>query len=173
MHKIWICAVVLMLTVCGCFWPFSSGHRRLVSTVVDDGVSLEVLNAGLLQKAKKIYFEPLSAGADAEAGEALDRLALMVIKGFSDDLAGGRLVLVSGDDAASADIVIKGHIDEFKVQGHLSKVVSMKIHADVRSVPQDEVLALFFAKREFKDKSGYVDQSAYNVGHVMAQKLLE
>jgi hypothetical protein len=175
MNKLLLCLVVLVFSASGCFWPFSSGKPSVVRASVDTGVSVEMLNVSALQKVKKIYFEPLSAGAQAEASDALDRLALMIIKGFSDasDARGGRFVLVSGDDVSSADVVIKGHIEELKVRGQFKKMALMKIRADVRSVSENEVLALIYAQREVKSKGKNVDQAAYSIGFSIAEKLLE
>jgi hypothetical protein len=173
MNKLLGLSLILVFLGCGCFFPFLSGKGSLVPSIVDKDVSVEVLNAPALQKAKKIYFEPFLAGTDAEAGDALDRAALMIIKGFSDDLKRGRFILVSGEDAASADVVIKGHIEELKVRGHWNKIVSMKIRADVYSIEQNEVLALIYARREFKDNRKNYDQAAYDMGYALAERLLE
>ncbi len=139
----------------------------------DDGISVEILDPVTISKVKKIYFEPLGPGPDAEAGDLLDHLALMIVKGFSDASTGGRFVLVSGDDSSGADAVIKGHVEEFKVRGHLKKMATIKVRADLRLVSDDEVVALMYAEREFKIKGKNSSEVAYNIGHAMAQKLSE
>jgi hypothetical protein len=174
MNRLLACAVIVLFAASGCFWPFSKGRQPVSPPAIDDGISVEILNVPSMQKVRKIYFEPLSAGSDAEAGDMLDRLALMIIRGFFDALGdGSRFILVPADDAAKADVVIKGRFEEFKVRGHLKRKVSMKIRADVRSASDDEVLALIYAQREFRDKKKNSDEAAYNMGYVVAQKLSE
>ncbi len=172
MNRLLACAVVLLVTASGCFWPFS-GHGKHVSLqAVNDGVSVEVLNPSFFQKERKVYFEPFSAGTDAEAGDALDRLALMIIKGFSDAVEGhGHFVLLSGDNADGADLVIRARVEEFKVRGFFRKKGSMKVRADVCSVSQDEVLALVYAQGKFKGRLKDSDQAAYQIGYSVAEKL--
>ena len=172
MNKLSAFLFVLLFTACGCLWPFSGGRHHAAPVAVDDGISVEVLGGLSFEKVRKIYFEPLSAGLDAEAGEALDRFALMMVKGFSEGaVRGGRFTLVPGDGASTADAVIKGRIEAFKVRGHLKRTVLMRARADLRAVSDDEVLALVYVQRAFRDAPKDSDQAAYNIGYTLAQEL--
>ena len=134
MNKLLACALILLFAAQGCFWPFTGGKSLASPSVVDDATSVEVLGAAPFQGVKKVYFEPFAAGTDVPAGDAFDHLALMMVKGFLDGSAGrGRFILVSGDDAGTADLVIKGHIEGFKRRGYFTKTVLMKVRGDIRS----------------------------------------
>jgi hypothetical protein len=136
--------------------------------------SVELLGGWPVKGAQKVYFEPFSVGVGAVAGDEFDHLALMMVKGFSDGLeARGRFTLVSGDDADTADIVIKGRIDGFKRRGFFRKTVSMKVRGDVCLASNDEVLAIIYVQRWFKNKGKNSDKAAYDVGYVVAHKLSE
>ena len=174
MPRITVLLLILVLTVPGCFWPFSGGSRPVAPAASDEGVSVEVLAGPSFDEVRKIYFEPFSAGPEAEAGEGLDRLALMMVKGFSDETgAGGRFVLVAGDEASTADAVIRGRIETFNARGHLRKKVLMKVRGDLRSAPDNEVLALLYAQREFRDTREGPGLAAYDIGRIIARELSE
>jgi len=49
----------------------------------------------------------------------------------------------------------------------------MKVRGDIRSSSDDQVLALIYAVRQFEDKKKNSDQAAYDIGFVIARKLLE
>lgn len=171
--KRWLISVLaLVLMTAGCSWSLPFFHRFAKPPVLDDGISFQVLDPSAFRKVHKICFEEFSAGEDAQAGDALDRLALMIIKGFSDVLQErGHLTLLPGDRAAEADAVVKGSIEGVKVRGwFFRKKIFIKLRADVRSMMRDEVLALVYVSREFRKKGRNSDQAAYDIGHAMAEK---
>lgn len=174
MKKILLLTLVMALGASGCFWPFAGTKDRGGRTAADDGVSVEILNAASAGKIRSIYFEPFSAGTRAQAGEDLDRLALMIVKGFSDACEKeGRCVLLPGSEASRADAVMTGHIEEFEVRGHFKKTALMSIRADLRAASDNDVVALIYARRSFRDKGKSSDQAAYDMGYAVAQKFLE
>lgn len=164
--------MLLMISVLasGCLWPFASS-RSPSPAIVRDSVSVEILNPEALAKAARVYFMPLAAGPEAEAGEALDHLALMVVKGCSDAMEkNGRLTMVTGDAAHDADLVIKGHMQELKLKVR-DRLVAMTVRADVRLRASDEVIAIVFAERNAAGARVSADQAAYDVGYVLGEKL--
>jgi superfamily II helicase len=98
----------------------------------------------------------------------------MMGKGFSDGLAGVQSYkLVSGDDAAQADLLIKGHIEQYKLVGHFSKKAMIKVRGDVRLASTGKVVALIFVQRQVASRGQSVDKEFYDIGRVMAAKLSE
>jgi len=167
-----VISLFVLLGLSGCLWPFSGGHKNPEAGVVPVSVSVEVLNPARLKTGGKLYFAPFSAGVDAPAGEAIDRMALMMVKGASDILAtGSRFVLVSGDDAASADIVVRGRIETFRPKGGFKRGVVMEVRGDVRGAHGEEVLALIYDHRDAADALKSADQAAYAVGYAIGEKL--
>ena len=174
MDKLLACALILVFAASGCFWPFAVRKQAVFSPVARDVTSVEVLGALPSQGVQKVYFEPFSAGTAAAAGDLLDRLALMMVKGFSDGLTlGGRFVLVSAEEADEADLVVKGRIEEIRRRGYFRKTVFIKVRADISLSSNQEVRALVYAERKFKDKRKNSDQAAYDIGFVAARKLSE
>ncbi len=179
MNKLILSLILLVFAASGCFWPFRTQQRVPPSApAISDGVSVEVLDPSPLRRGGKFYFMPFSAGDEAEAGAVVDRVALMMIKGASDALAeGGGFVLVSGDDAVNADIVLSGHIEQLKSLGHFKKKLVMKARGDVRiqnpKGVQGAVVALVFSHSEARDRGKGMDQAAYNMGYAIAKKLME
>jgi hypothetical protein len=176
MKRLLLLFSILICTTSGCFWPFTSQKRVESVPAVSDGVSVEVLDAALLKKGGKLYFMPFSAGADAEAGDTLDRVALMMVKGVSDALSegGSGFVLVDGQDAANADVVIRGHIEQFKLQGTFKKTVLIKVRGDVRAVRENEnIIALVYAERQAEDPGAGADKVAYDFGYAIARRISE
>jgi hypothetical protein len=170
--KRWLVLAMITMTCAGCMWPFGGRRHALSSAGLNDGVSIEVLNAPVLHAVKKVYFMPLSAGADAEATQELDRLALVMVKGFAEAASRGAIFeLVSGDDAVHADILIKGHVEEYKVRGHFKKTVTLKVRADVRDARNDDVIALVYAQRVCPKKQRDLELAFYEMGYSLAGRL--
>ncbi|MFH0753511.1 MAG: hypothetical protein V2A70_02980, partial [Candidatus Omnitrophota bacterium] len=118
----------------GCMWPVSVFKKQGKSLARGSGVSLEILDQGVLAKGGKLYIMPFAAGVDAAAGDLLDRYALDMIKGLSDRLGiRNKFKVVSGDDAGHADFFMNGHIEQMKVVGYFNKKVFIKISGDLRA----------------------------------------
>ncbi len=174
MKKTWILPAVLSLSLSGCFWPFSGGKSHVGQAPAGSGISVEVLDPSALSGGGRVSFMPFSAGADAEAGGTLDHLSLIMLKGFSDGLSqGSRFVLVSGNDASGADIVIRGHIEELRTQGHLKKMASITVRGDARLSKNESVAAVIYARQKVPAVAGKMDQAAYDIGSAIAEKLSE
>ncbi len=161
----------MTLAVSGCVWPFSGGRVRPAPPA--EGVSVEFIGPdSSMQAGGKIYFMPLAAGADAEAGEALDRLALMIIKGFADALAGGgKFVLTTDNDA---DMVVIGHIDEFRTRGRFKKTASLKVTAELHKVNAGagtSVVARIHGRRQVPGVKKDIDRAAYDIGYGAGARL--
>ncbi len=174
MKNAWGFLIISSFIFSGCFWPFSGGKSHVIPALAGSGISVEVLDTAPLTAGARVSFMPFSAGADAEAGEALDHVSLMILKGFSDGLSQeGRFTLVSGNDAAGADIVVRGHIEEFKTLGHFSKTTLITVRGDARVSKNENVTAVIYARQKVAAVAGKVDQAAYDIGSAIAQKLSE
>ena len=185
MKKIFILIPALVVVLSGCWWPWtgaratggaaaSLGSARGTDgkVAVSDGVRVDVLDPVPLKAGGKVFFMPLSAGNDAEAGGQLDHFSLMMVKGFADALAeGGGFVLVSGDDAPQADIVIKGHIEKLAFAGSFHRMASVTVRADVRFARSGEVCALIDVGRKMDADKKSLDLAAYNMGFAIAKKM--
>ncbi|MBF0331867.1 MAG: hypothetical protein HQL17_08005 [Candidatus Omnitrophica bacterium] len=174
MKKISFYLIIFAMFVSGCMWPFGSTRKVAGIMAPKDSVSFEVIDAQALSQGGKLYMKPFVAGVDAEAGDALDRLALLMVKGLSDGLAeDGKFTLVTGDDASQAGFIIKGHIEQFKTRGKIKKVAAIKVRADVRLASTDQVVALIYAQDEVVCRMQNVDMAFYDIGSAIAAKLLK
>lgn len=174
MFKHVVALVLIAILFSGCIWPFSSLRPRSAMVGnVPEVVSLEVLDPVALKNAGKVYFMPLSAGQDAEAGDALDRVALMMVKGCSDAFdQSGQLKMLAGDEAGDADLVIKGRMETLKLVGG-GRLLAMKVRVDVRAASTDQVLAVVYAQREAAGRQVNADQASYDIGYALGQKLTQ
>lgn len=174
MKKFWSLLLICSFVLSGCFWPFAARKGQTELVRAGDGISVEVLDPALLSDGGRICFMLFSAGADAAAGEALDHVSLMMLKGFSDGLSpGGRFTLVSCNDANAADIVIRGHIDEFRTRGYFNKTVFITARGDARLSKNENIVAVIFARQKVAAVVAKVDQAVYGMGSSIARQLSE
>ncbi len=174
MNQLLKCVIFLLLlpAISGCLWPFAVKNKNVTGPLSSGAVSVGVLNPDLLMKGGKIYFLPFSAGVDAQAGEALDRLSLMMVKGASDALEeGGRFSLLPGDMAGNADITVKGRIETFGPKGGFRRGLFMAVRGEVRLVRTNETMALIYGQKDIVNVKNGADQAAYAIGFDIGKKL--
>ncbi len=69
---------------------------------------------------------PFRAGPQAVADEELDRVSMMLIKGLTESLQAAGSAWTVTDEAAEADYVVEGYIEEFSLPGKVSGVLRKK-----------------------------------------------
>jgi hypothetical protein len=170
----------ILLTSSGCLWPFGSNRSSVSGSVPAPAILVEILQPKILANGGKLVFIPFTAGADAEAGQQMDRLSLMIVKGASDAFQEGpsSIQVIDQGDPDAADMILEGHIEEFRSVrsrkpiglGKIPGVVVIK--AEVRARHTNEVLALISSRREFRDNRK-VESLALDVGRQIAEQLIQ
>ncbi|MBF0619958.1 MAG: hypothetical protein HQL19_07315 [Candidatus Omnitrophica bacterium] len=175
MKNLLILCVLCSLISTGCLW--FSGQRPSVAM---PAASVEILRPDLLLKSQTFFFEPFSAGDKAEASLQLDRMALFMVKGVSDALLEGAspLRLVAAEKSAEADLVLRGHIEEFSVAGGWKKVFFQKeqavlvVRGELVSRATGDVVAVIYGRKKWRTDGHDTDQTAYQAGQDIGRKLL-
>lgn len=111
--------IFLSCLTAGCGW-FSGKPKAAASSLIEPQVveplkfvrDGKVVDAHALKEGGKIVIIPFKAGSGVEATDQLDKTALMLVKGIADLLEkeGASFEVLTGENAADADFVIKGYI---------------------------------------------------------------
>lgn len=163
----------------GCLWPFGAASQSGVEEAASLPVSVQILNAGLLSGGGEIAFIPFVAGAGAEAGPEVDRLALMIVKGAADAVnrAPSGLRVSTGDDLSGTKFVLDGHIEAFDTDVKWKWVgpgrgdITLKVKGELRDRATGEVVALIFGQKIFR-KIKNADEAAYEIGQGIGEGLV-
>ena len=175
-----ILSVAFPVVLSGCLWPFRSTMPSASSNTPASSILVEVLRPDLLAKGRKLVFVPFTAGVNAEAGQRLDRLALMIVKGASDTFQGisSPIQMIDQGDPDAADMVLEGRIEDFQTSGGWKalgigrKDGVMVLKGEVRERLTNEILVLISGRREFREAKD-ADAVAYDVGHGIAEQLIQ
>lgn len=110
-----ILTVGFFLSVAGCA---GSRHTAEISpgktiSVIEDG---RVVDRGRLRQKGTIIITPFKAGANVEANEDLDKIALMILKGISETLQEGQgsLQVLFSPEKSRADLIMQGHVTSYR-----------------------------------------------------------
>ena len=130
----------------------------------------QIKNSQLLSHGGNLVVVPFKAGQNAAAGATLDTLALMIIKGIADDFneRGSPFVLLTGENASSADFVLEGFIENFAEKKSFSKMLpghsaSLSISVQLRKASTNE-LVLIYADSISNQSKSRPDELAYRLG---------
>jgi hypothetical protein len=160
---------VLCLFVQGCFWPFS-GQRRSVEVV--PAVFIQTLNEEGFLREGTVAFIPFAAGANAEAGETLDRLTLVIVKAAADALAdsSSAIRVETSEDLGASRYLLEGHVEEFRPPSRFiwrRKDGVLAVRAHLRERDTGRRVALIFGKKDFK-RAKDSGQAALEIGQGIA-----
>nr|CAX68903.1 hypothetical protein JG1_0170 [uncultured bacterium] len=171
--KINYLSLCLLLVFSGCFW---APVRQIQSSSsanssASNDVSVEILNA---LKPKKVFvMDAFLAGSEAEAGEPVDRFALMLIKGAVD--ASDADVVISAERRNDAGYHISGHIEQFKLLKKIplwqERKVSIVVKGEITDIKSKEVVAIIYAQKTILFKKEKLDEVAYDIGRNIAARL--
>jgi hypothetical protein len=172
-----IMAGAILVLCSGCLWPFNS-KKPSSNSNHPSAISIDLVKPEQFVKSGKLVFIPFTAGADAEAGQSLDRLSLMILKGASEAFQGGSssIQMIDQGDPDAADMVLDGHITEYrsprrKFTGIGKEPGVLAFEAELRGRRSDEVLARISGRREFLDNKK-VEALAYDIGSAIAEQLI-
>ena len=142
---------------------------------------MQVLDPGAFSAGGKVAFVPFVAGKEAEAGEELDRMSLMMVKGAADAFNSVRTPwqIVTDENAEEASYVIDGRVEEYgrtRGEGRIpflgKKTYTLKIRAEMRRVATGEIAAVIFGYKIFRyRKAG--ERAAYEIGERIAGELIK
>jgi hypothetical protein len=176
MSKVFLAFLIFCMTVSGCFWSSSKPKPGVEHAKT---MSVEVLRSDILAKGGAVLVEPFKAGSDAEATPALDRFALLIVKGAADalDNEGGRLSYKASDGPGNADFVIEGHIDQFRIPGTMDKMMfkkdaTVRIKGELKDIQSGEIIALVYDQRKAINDPKGEEMAAYAIGVDMVRELV-
>ncbi len=161
--RIWMLVFVMAVFSSGC----AASSARQVTFV--DGRENRVVAAAALVEARKIAILPFLAGEGAEAGAETDQVALMIVKGIAESLGeGGLLEIISPEDAMSADVLLKGRIEQKSRTGKIKKLVTFSqtqtLRISAQLVERDTQAVLLVFDKERRDKNIDFKQQGYLLG---------
>lgn len=126
-----------------------------------------------LAKGGKLLIVPFTAGENVQAGDQLDHVSLMIVKGIADALGPSNIPfkILAGQDAQSADFVIRGRILQLEEKKHFSKPwqrksksYSLQVEGSVLGVDNEEILAKFSQTKTAKSRTDYFETLGYDIG---------
>ncbi len=169
--------MILLLDFGGCLWFKGTGVKSLESLQVE-GVTVSVIRDDLWRAGGQIGFIPFTPGPNAEAGQLVDRLALMIVKGTADSFIEkkGVFSLITDGNIDNALYVIEGQVEEFdtgswwKFIGIGKKNMTFKIKGEVRDRKTGDVVARitgFKAFRRVRD----AEKVAYALGFSIGERV--
>lgn len=141
--------LVSLFLVIGCAHvPFAGKSSQPPTAAVKNGVHEgrpfessgfvekgRIVDGQRLQSGRNVVVIPFKAGVGVEATEALDKIALMIVKGISDAFAseggGHHLQLLTVEDSQKADMIIQGHVTAME---HPSKIGRWILFKDTKKL---------------------------------------
>ena len=164
----------LTVSLQGCFWPFNDGWK---SVEILSPISVEILNESAFKREGAIAFIPFVAGPDAEAGGAVDRLALVIVKSAADTLAysPSTLRVETEEGVGNARYVLDGRIEELREPSGLAwsrKKGILRIKGELRRQDTGEALVLISGQKYFEKDQDAVF-AASEIGRAIAEGLLK
>ncbi len=163
----------------GCVFS-SHGDKAAVKKNYNEG-AVKIIDALRLKEGGNLLFVPFRAGVGVSASEELDRVSLMLVKGFVETLQRGNFPfrILSAENAGDAELVIKGYITELNVSKKFSalsggnKKLTLGIDGKMVDEKTDRALIHFSKKETTIQKSGNLMAMAYALGQEMATPVLE
>ncbi len=142
--------------------------------------SSQVVDPKRLKEGGKIAIIPFAAGADVEANEELDKIALMIIRGVSETLSDAHenLKVVFDEDAKTADFILEGHVTALTAPGTLDRWVmgnrKMELSVKGKLVDQktQQLVAVFTDHKKSQNKGEDFRQLGFKIGQDIANFLL-
>src|SRR3989338_3960323 len=100
----------------------AAAARVVKDTFVQDG---KIIDADSLGQGGKVLIVPFTAGAGIEAGEQLDKIALMTVKGMADMLKGDvpGFEILDNANASQARFIVKGRVVEMKSGSRFTRFI--------------------------------------------------
>ncbi len=107
----------------GCGWFHRSVQADHLSSSPDSSSSIQVISEDRLQRGGRLFIVPFKAGEGVEASEELEKISLMIVKGIGETLKlrSDRWEILSSERSAEAEIILRGHLTQFKKPSRLKK----------------------------------------------------
>ncbi|MCA9407640.1 MAG: hypothetical protein KC733_03035 [Candidatus Omnitrophica bacterium] len=175
----WKWVVFICFLIQGCGWFSRQSSPRIQNDI--DKAQYRIVNEKRLRAGGKLLVVPFRAGADVEANEELDHIALMFVKGLSEVLMENEspFEIVMADQAAAADFIIVGHIIDIDHSSRFGKWVGKKEKVSLsvkgKLLERSTDKALFYFEDAREEDRVLVDhkQLGYIVGHRIGEFLLK
>ena len=170
--------LAFVLLCSGCVF----GSRKIVkNSPLGAPLIGKVLKSEGIKQGGNIAVFPFRAGVGAQAGERLDKVSLMIVKGLADylDGQGASFKVLDSEHADQADFILEGFIEDLKEPSKVRKAVllrknaSLKISADMRKIKSHERVILFARQKTIHLKHGDVFDLGYQIGQEMGRFLAE
>lgn len=177
--------IFLSCLTAGCGW-FSGKPKAAASLSIEVPAPLKFVRDGKVVDAKplkdggKIVVISFKAGAGVEATDQLDQTALMLVKGIVDLLhkEGAPFEVLTGENAADADFIIKGHITKFKKPSFvnrwilLNRNIGIEVEGRMLEARSNRTILVFAHGQRARVREKDHKQLGYLVGEDIARFLL-
>ena len=173
--------IFVMLSLSGCSWFH---HRSTISSASSEFNPYvktgKIVDAQRLKAGGRVVIVPFKAGADVEADQELDKISLMIVKGFTDIVnSSGKQIKVDLDQELSkADFIVEGHITGFVKPSTLKRWMPMKskltlsVKGKMMDINSGKTLALFTDIQNSNSQNKDIRQLGLIIGQNIARFLL-
>jgi len=150
------------------------------TTALGTGTQGNILNKARLKAGGKVLIVPFSAGERVAETDETEKIAFRLLRGMSEALKDQKvLVLVPGDEAASADFVIRGRIVRLKEKDEFVKFFSRKkvrylaVEGEMTSRDNDEPMAYFSHSAKNQSANENFGEVAEKLGRDIGRFILD
>lgn len=175
--SVWLSFVFLSLT-CGLCYALEGEPTAQFSGLTQ----ANVFQKEKFAKGGKLLVVPFTPGENVPAGDELDHISLMIVKGIADTLGpyGQPFKILTAQEAHEADFVIKGRIVELeekkpflKPWGRKLRRYRLKVEGNVLDVIEDEVLAKFSQTKKAQSQKNCFSALGYEIGVQIGRFLVD
>ena len=143
-----------------------------------------IVDAKALQQKQKLAIMPFKAGANVEASDELDRVALMIIKGISDaflrsqDGNHGHFQILTAENFSEADLIVRGHITDLISPSKIRRLLPLKakktlgVAGKILKSETGEVVLIFNDREASDDTQDDYSQIGYRIGKNIGEFIL-
>jgi hypothetical protein len=169
-----LCCVLAVICCGGCF-----SHAPVKpSPAIPLEITGEDFDVPKLKAGGRLALAGFRAGPQAESNDLLDQISVMLQKGIQEKLKSSAVALQLTEQAADADFVLAGYVEEFYSPGRLSRLVMRKrasrlaVSGQIYLKTGGDKLLTFAASRTIKNKDKPLDR-AYQMGLMIGDYILE
>jgi hypothetical protein len=172
-------ALVVVFGFCGCF---SSTPKRSSSVFLPEfNATGKVIKPNEFKKGGSLVILPFKAGENAAAGQQLDRVSLMIVKGMIDYLAQEKtpFTVLTTEEQGKPDLIIDGYINNFTEPGRMKRWVMQNKNAVLAvdgymEIPATkERILIFQHQRSIVDRKKDGLSLAYAMGQDLGRFIVE
>ncbi len=159
--------ILSLIIFSGCF--AHAPVKKIIPIIVPD-ITGNIVDGSKLKIGGTLGLSMLKAGPQAEAGEQLDHLSLMLLKGIRESLESQKSKFVLVDQGQEADFILEGYIEELYKPGKFQRLMLRKrtlrfsVSGEIWAKDTGKKVLTFASSKVIKDKKANLNNDAYQMG---------